>query len=1332
MAYNQYSLPSGSYENDQLFKTDNIYLILRYIAAMYSGSEYELRYLAPFRSTDKFTIGQLSPSSSWSGSAEHNLSSSILFRLLGPSGSGVIHRQLTVGNYMLDPTASLRVDGLVRITGGAPFSGALLSSVSPDGLAEWISPSILTTNGSGSSGTTSPAIPTNSVQYNNNNTFGGSSFFTYNSSSHHLNISGAISSSYGANTVGFFGTSSWAVSSSKSISSSYADTSSYVNILRASDPTQSIQFNVSGLLTGSSRFTINHNTHTIFATESIQILGNEKIQITGSEAGLQILGSYTSQSVLSNIPFIISTDRQSTVVYVPSGSTYGQIWYLHRPFVTYYGAAHVYDITSSVGNLRYRGTIGSSASIGRLQGHGVYRADISRLIALGSDPNSSGETLLAYNPNTIGSQPLNFTASFNGAYELSLIDYSCSMQDTHGGIISKVYSPGYAYNNNPLINISCATGDFTVVFGYATSSAGSSTPPLLFNTDLSTSINNLSASNLPLYDAAPNYPIGVFLTSCDSNTPSQTQYIDITTDLIDLAIPYNKIFSGSFNGSTLSCSSNRSWLGSYNATTSRLYCLIDLINNNNLNAIIEYDCASWPPIPVSVYTSSAALTQFGSIVVEEETQTVIVRESGQLKIYDARVTVDWANPLQTITLPLSYRNILGYSSSYYVTNYTFPAGGSGTGPNSVLIVNRLSESIGLFTHLSNSIQSYFTGSNSSYGNMTSPAYASSINKIFTADRSNIANSNNTDTSLISEDRINTFARAEIIYVIDTSSLAINVAHTPYSTSLSNGPNHLVEFRQQNTQMLSYVDENGVFIGTASLSATSSLPLLGYVSASINGSVLTLFRGNTTTSSLYLSSSGTSSATIPGGNDRSIQFNNSSAFNGANNFRFSTSSTSSLSFTGSFELSGSLNSQNIFGSNASIYNIGATQILSVGFTGSLLGTASYALQASNSLFANTASYVDDASIVRRLSNGAAYQFATWGTSDKIQPLVNMISDDSSLQINLLTGLYTPDAPYNILTIDAGTAGDMNYGLDLTGSLYITGSSQITGSLYITGSARVIGSLIVTGSSEFTGSVNVIGSNQITGSLIQTGSVILSGTFSHQINLSQPPFVSEFFEDFLAPFVATSNTNILVAVSGGASATVTYQAPSIDCTTGQIRCTTGTTTLGRAQIYTQNTILTFGWDTPWIWSARCKVSQSSNGTNNFTCSIGYGDSITGPNHVDWLGFYYNHNANSDAWSFRSQKAGVMTSSSITYPFTASQYHVFRILVNAAGTTASGYIDDTWMGFITSSIPTSSATFGAFNIGLQKNGGTTARVLDIDYIYAKAFPPSRSQYLSGQIPI
>jgi len=52
--------------------------------------------------------------------------------------------------------------------------------------------------------------------------------FDYTASTPIFNVSGAISSSYGPNTVGFYGTASWAQSASQAISASYALSSSYV------------------------------------------------------------------------------------------------------------------------------------------------------------------------------------------------------------------------------------------------------------------------------------------------------------------------------------------------------------------------------------------------------------------------------------------------------------------------------------------------------------------------------------------------------------------------------------------------------------------------------------------------------------------------------------------------------------------------------------------------------------------------------------------------------------------------------------------------------------------------------------------------------------------------------------------------------------------------------------------------------------------------------------------------------------------------------------------------------------------------------------------------
>ena len=72
-----------------------------------------------------------------------------------------------------------------------------------------------------------PQGPQNSIQFNSGSVLGGSANFLFVTESNLLqltgsmDISGALSASFGPNTVGFFGTSSWSVSSSQAVTASY-------------------------------------------------------------------------------------------------------------------------------------------------------------------------------------------------------------------------------------------------------------------------------------------------------------------------------------------------------------------------------------------------------------------------------------------------------------------------------------------------------------------------------------------------------------------------------------------------------------------------------------------------------------------------------------------------------------------------------------------------------------------------------------------------------------------------------------------------------------------------------------------------------------------------------------------------------------------------------------------------------------------------------------------------------------------------------------------------------------------------------------------------------
>ena len=127
--------------------------------------------------------------------------------------------------------------------------------------------------GGGGSGTPTPPGGTNTqIQFNSGSTFSGSANLKFDYTANTLTltgsmfVSGAISASFGPNTVGFYGTASWAQSASQAVSSSYALTASFATFASAAYAAPSntyVQFNSGGLFSGSQHFTYNYPSQSL-------------------------------------------------------------------------------------------------------------------------------------------------------------------------------------------------------------------------------------------------------------------------------------------------------------------------------------------------------------------------------------------------------------------------------------------------------------------------------------------------------------------------------------------------------------------------------------------------------------------------------------------------------------------------------------------------------------------------------------------------------------------------------------------------------------------------------------------------------------------------------------------------------------------------------------------------------------------------------------------------------------------------------------------------------------------------------------------------------------
>jgi hypothetical protein len=131
-----------------------------------------------------------------------------------------------------------------------------------------------------------PGSPTQSIQFNNNNEFSGSANFIFDNNNNivyltgssltsgsitltgSMFVSGAISASLEPNTVGFYGTASWAQSASQATSASYAATAS------AAPLDTYIQYNKEGLLGAEQYFRYIYTSHSLQQGDNVIASGD--------------------------------------------------------------------------------------------------------------------------------------------------------------------------------------------------------------------------------------------------------------------------------------------------------------------------------------------------------------------------------------------------------------------------------------------------------------------------------------------------------------------------------------------------------------------------------------------------------------------------------------------------------------------------------------------------------------------------------------------------------------------------------------------------------------------------------------------------------------------------------------------------------------------------------------------------------------------------------------------------------------------------------------------------------------------------------------------------
>lgn len=193
------------------------------------------------------------------------------------------------------------------------------------------------------------------------------------------------------------------------------------------------------------------------------------------------------------------------------------------------------------------------------------------------------------------------------------------------------------------------------------------------------------------------------------------------------------------------------------------------------------------------------------------------------------------------------------------------------------------------------------------------------------------------------------------------------------------------------------------------------------------------------------------------------------------------------------------------------------------------------------------------------------------------------------------------------------------------------------------------------------------------------------------------------------------NLTVANSGtGASTAFTTGFLSTDNTMGIASSTTGTTAAGRSFVgLVSSDQLTLGGGEVRVTCILRTPSQLSDGTERYTLRMGIIDTRTNGGATDGLFFSYTDTVNSGNWSVDAVSAGAPYSPVDTgVPVVVATWQRLEIVVNAAATEATFYIDGTLVHTETTTIPSGTARATGAGWIIFKSVGTTARVLYVDY--------------------
>lgn len=225
------------------------------------------------------------------------------------------------------------------------------------------------------------------------------------------------------------------------------------------------------------------------------------------------------------------------------------------------------------------------------------------------------------------------------------------------------------------------------------------------------------------------------------------------------------------------------------------------------------------------------------------------------------------------------------------------------------------------------------------------------------------------------------------------------------------------------------------------------------------------------------------------------------------------------------------------------------------------------------------------------------------------------------------------------------------------------------------------------------------------LNQASSALIDIDASYQI---KEDFLGATFTHFLV--AGTFNNGGGLGVTAASS---TFGVDNTEKASGVVQLATGASTAGGSSLSSTTFQLTFGFGFEYNLIMRCALSALSDGTDTYSARIGFMDANdTIANILDGAYFRYTHGTNSGKWQAVTVSNGTETAED-TGIAADTVFNTFKIIANSGATQIDFYINGVKTNDITTNIINSSARLTGEIMTIEKQAGSTSRLLYCDYI-------------------